>query len=361
MKEKVLKCIIAQITFQLLLISLINAQDNQFKKNYDKVYEVNETTSLEISNKYGNVDIKDWDRESVSIAVEVKAIVSNENKAQNILDNIDVVFTESGSTIRVETIFAKEFKNAFKLWNGDKRKYEINYTVHMPPTVPLNLFNKYGSVFINELSSTSNIEVRYGTLKANRIIHNDEKPLTQIILAYSDASIEDCKYSKIDIKYSKLQISASKALVVMSKYSKIFIDEGTSLVSNARYDNYRIGKLQNFVIETGYTNFKISEIKNKLQSDSKYSDFKIDYMPAGFEKIGINNKYGNYKIGIDKDASYNIEGHARYGDINYPDNSEVDAIKNKTELKVKGSVGSDKNSGSAVSINTSYGTIRLGD
>jgi hypothetical protein len=361
MKKNVLRCIIAQFTFQLLLISLINAQDNQFKKSFNKVYDVNENTRLEISNEYGNVDIDDWDRGSLSIEVEVKAIVSNEKKAQNILDNIDIKFSESGGLIRVETAFAKEFRNAFKLWNGDKRKFEINYTVHMPATVPLNLFNKYGSVFINELSSTSNIEVKYGTLKANSIIHGDEKPLTQIILAYSDATIEDCKYTKIDIKYSKLQISASKALVIVSKYSKISVDEGTSVVSNAKYDTYRIGKIQNLVIETGYTNFKISEIKNKLQSDSKYSDFKIDYIPAGFEKIGINNKYGNYKIGIDKDASYNIEGYAKYGGINYPDSPEVEAIKDKKELKVKGFIGTDRNSGSSVNINTSYGTIRLLD
>ena len=64
---------------------------------------------------------------------------------------------------------------------------------------------------------------------------------------------------------------------------------------------------------------------------------------------------------MDKDASYSIEGYAKYGDINYPDNAEVDAIKDKKELKVKGFVGSDRNSGSAVSINTSYGTIKLVD
>ena len=81
MKKKVLRCIIAQFTFQLLLISLINAQDNQFKKNYDKVYDVNENTSLEINNEYGDVDIKGWDKASISIGVEVKAIVSKEKKA----------------------------------------------------------------------------------------------------------------------------------------------------------------------------------------------------------------------------------------------------------------------------------------
>jgi hypothetical protein len=361
MKKTVIKCIGTQLFFLLLLIELINAQDSPFSKNYTKAYDVNESTRLEIINKYGNVDIKDWDKKSISVEVEVKATVSNENKAQNILDNIDVVFSESGCVISVETRFGKELSNAFKLWDGSGRKFEINYNVYMPADVPLNLYNKYGSIFINELSSTSNIDVKYGTLKANKIIHNDEKPLTQIDIAYSDATIEECKFCKIDIKYSKLQISVSKALAVVSKYSKVYIDEGTSVVSSSKYDTYRIGKIHNLVAEAAYTNYKINEIKNKLQSESKYSDFRVDYMPAGFDKITIDSKYGNYKVSIDKDASYSIEGYAKYADIHYPENDQVNKIKDNNELKVKGFVGSDNNSGSSVKINTSYATVRLAE
>ena len=359
MKRLVLKNLTALITMQLLLVLLIKAQDTEFVKNYSKEYDVNKDTRLEILNKYGDVDIRDWDKESVSLDVEVKANTSNKNKAEKILDNIDVVFSEIGNLIRVETTFDKSFNKGFRLWNGDNKKFEINYIVKMPKNIPLNLLNKYGSVFISELTSTSNIEIKYGNLKANKIIHSEEKPLTQIILAYSDGTIEECKWSKFNIKYSKIKINKSKALVVVSKYSKVFIDEGTSVVSESKYDNYEIGKLQNFLTTTAYSNFKFNEIIKKIQVESKYSDFKVEHMPEGFDKIRIDNKYGKYKIGIDSKASYKIDGYARYSKIHYPENSDVSLIQKDNEMTVKGLVGNDPNTESTVNISTSYGNVRL--
>ncbi len=360
MKRMVLKMMTAQIMMQLVLVLLIKGQDTEFIKNYSKDYDVKEDTRLEIINKYGDVDIRDWNKKSVSIEVEVKANTSNKNKAENILENIDIVFSEIGNSIKVETTFDKGFNKGFSLWNGDK-KFEINYVVNMPKNIPLNLLNKYGSVFISELTSTSNIEISYGNLKANSIIHGEEKPLTQIILAYSDGTIEECNWSKFNIKYSKININKSKALVVVSKYSKVFIDEGTSLVSESKYDNFEIGKIQNFVTATAYSNFKFNEISKKLQVESKYSDFKVDHMPAGFDKIRIENKYGKYKIGMDSKASYKIDGYARYSKILYPESTDVSLIQKNNEMTVKGLVGKDPNTESTVNINTSYGNVRLMD
>jgi hypothetical protein len=361
MKKLVLKRLTALIIIQLVLVLSIKAQDTEFIKNYSKDYGVNVDTKLEIINKYGNVDIRDWNKNSVSIEVEVKANTSNKNKAEKILENIDIEFSEIGNSISVETTFGESFKKVFGFWNGDSKKFEINYVVNMPASIPLNLQNKYGSVFISELTSTSNIEVRYGNLKANRIIHGEEKPLTQIILAYSDGTIEECKWSKFDIKYSKININKSKALVIISKNSKVFIDDGTSVVSESKYDNYEIGKIMNFLTTSGYSNFKFNEISKKIQVESKYSDFKVDYMPAGFDKIRIDNKYGKYKIGIDSKASYNIDGYARYSKIIYPENANVSLIEKSNEMTVKGLIGSDQNTNSTVNINTSYGNVRLSE
>ena len=51
----------------------------------------------------------------------------------------------------------------------------------MPKTLPVNLSNKYGNVFIDELVSTSTIDVKYGKLTANKILHDSKEPLTKII------------------------------------------------------------------------------------------------------------------------------------------------------------------------------------
>lgn len=358
MKRLILKSLTALIAMQLLLILLVRAQDNDFVKNYNKVYDVKDDTKLEILSKYGNVDIRDWKKNTISIDVEIKANTSNENRAENILDNIDIVFSEIGSRIKVETTFGKTRKT-FSLLGGDKNKHEINIIVNMPKSIPLNLLNKYGDVFISELSSTSNIEVRYGNLKANSIIHSEEKPLTQIILAYSKGTIEECKWSKFNIKYSKIQINKSKALVMVSKYSKVFIDEGTSVVSESKYDTYRIGNIQNFLTTTAYSNFKFNEISKKMQVESKYSDFKVENMPSDFDKIRIENKYGSYKIGVDSEASYIIDGYAKYAKINYPENAKASLEKDNNETWVNGLVGDNQNTESTVNIKTSYGNVKL--
>lgn len=338
-------------------ISVISAKDEEFTKKYQKEYEVRKGTQLQIENKYGNVDIKNWDKKLISIEVVITVKTSNEEKAQKLFDQVDINFDESGNVISVTTSFDSDFGRFFK-GSGDKL-VDILYSVYMPKSIPLRLSNKYGNVFINELTSTSSIEIKYGNLKANKIIHNDEKPLTKIYLAYSNAKIQQCAWVKFEIKYSKVEIDVSKALVFLSRYSKAFITRGSSLVTESKYDTYRLGKFTNLVATAGYSNFKAEEISGKIAMETKYTDLNVDHVPAGFESIKIKNEYGNYNVYIDQDASYNLDGYAKYTRINYPANSRVSRFNENNEFRVDGLVGTDVNTGSEVNISTKYGHVKL--
>lgn len=332
----------------------------EYRKDIKKEFQVNSNTQLEISNKYGNVDIKDWNNESVAIEVTIKVRTENKERADRVFSYINIILKQEGNVIKAITEFSDNFSEAFKGVNYDEKSLEINYSVFMPKYIPLSLFNKYGSVFINELSSTSTIDVKYGKLTANKILHDAQQPLTQIFLGYSNATIQECKWLKIDIKYSKLQIAQSKAVVIFSKYSKIYIDNGSSIVSEAKYDTYELGNFNNIVAVAGYTHFDIKQISNKIQFDTKYTDVIIGQVPAGFESIKINNSYGSYKIGIAKDASYSIDGYAKYCKIYYPeDNARVNRFNETTEMKINGRIGKNENSKSTVTINSNYGNIKL--
>ncbi len=333
---------------------------NEYVKEIKKEFQVNRNTQLEISNKYGNVDIKDWNNESIAIEVTIKVRTSSKERADRVFSYINIVLKQEENTIKAITEFSENFSEAFKGVNNDEKGLEINYSVFMPKYIPLNLANKYGSVFINELTSTSTIDVKYGKLTANKILHDSQQPLTQLILGYSNATIQECKWLKIDIKYSKLQIAQSKAVVVLSKYSKIYIDNGSSIVTEAKYDTYELGSFNNIVAIAGYTHFEIKKISNKMQFDTKYTDVIIGHVPAEFESIKINNSYGSYKIGIANDASYNIDGYAKYCKIYYPeDYARVNRFNEATEMKINGRVGKNENAKSSVVIYSNYGNIKL--
>jgi hypothetical protein len=276
------------------------------------------------------------------------------------LKMIHVNIVQEKNIIRAVTEIDKDFGRIFSGFHIDNSGLQINYTVTMPVTIPLNILNKYGNVFIDQLSSSSIIDVKYGKLTANKILHDSNEPFTKVYLSYSNGSIQEAGWLELDIKYSKLNITESKALALISKYSKIYVTNASSIVSDSKYDTYEIGKLNNLVITASYGHFSIKDLYGKLQVESKYTDVVVDHVDMGFNNIDINNSYGSYKLAIDPAASYRLKGYSRYCNIIYPQAaSRMSRYNENNEIKVDGIIGTSQAPEAAITINSSYGNIRL--
>jgi hypothetical protein len=347
----------AIILGSILLLNQGIYSQNEVKKDFHEEFQTNQNTVLTLDNKYGDMDLKNWDKDLIQIDVTVQVTNSSQEKAEKLLSYIDVVFSVEGDAVSAKTVFDEKFNNT-STWRDDN-DLKINYTVQMPKDIQLNLYNKYGDVFINEITGRSTIGIKYGKLKANRIYRGNEKPLTEIDLGYSDASIEESDWLKVTMKYSNLNLNSTGAIVLLSKYSKIALDECSSLVIDGKYDVYRLGKMANLVAVCAYSTFEIEEIREKLSMETEYTDCKIALIPATFSSIDITNKYGGYRIGIDPNASYQLDGQAEYAKISYPDVGKVSRIVENTSMQVNGVVGKEVNPDATVRIVTKYGGIKL--
>jgi hypothetical protein len=344
----------------LVSIGLLAQEGGSFSKEIKKEFAVNQNTRLEIFNKYGNVDIVNRDDAALSIKVLIKVDGRDKQSAEEMLKMIEINISQEGDLIRAVTEIGDDFGKHFRGFNTGDGGLEINYSVSMPKTLPINLSNKYGNVFIDELTASSTIDVKYGKLTANKILHDSKEPLSKVYLSYSTGTIQETKWIELDIKYSKVNITESKALAILSKYSKVYLTNGSSVVSESKYDTYEIGKLTNFVTTAAYGHFTISDLSGKLQVDTKYSDIIVDHISAGFEGIKIVNSYGTYKLGIDPAASYRLNGYSKYCTINYPENNaRVNRFNENNEMKVNGIIGNNQNPKAEVSVNSHYGNIRL--
>ena len=351
----------ATIFFALILSAGLLAQNGEdLTKEINKEFPVNPNTQLQLINKYGDIDIINSNDAKISIKVVVKVNGRDKNNSQDMLNMVQIEITQEGDIIKAVTNISEDFGKYFRGFHNGGEGLQIKYSVSMPKTVPLNLSNKYGNVFIDELVSTSTIDVKYGKLTANKILHDSRQPLTKIYLSYSNGSIQETKWIEADIKYSKIIINESKALAIMSKYSKLSITNGSSVVSDSKYDTYEITKLVNFVTTAAYGHFNINELSGKLQVDSKYTDVIVDHISPGFELIKVNNSYGTFKLGIDPAASYKINGYSKYCNIVYPENNaRVNRSNENNEMKVNGIVGNSQNAKAEVTVSSSYGNIRL--
>ena len=229
----------------------------------------------------------------------------------------------------------------------------------MPKQASITLVNKYGDIFVNELTGKSKIELRYGNLKAYKLLRDNNDPLSSLYIAYGNATIDEVNWFKADIKYGKLNIDKAKALVIVSKYSKIAIDQVSSIVSESKYDVYSIGTISNFVGEGGYTNYRFDELTKKLDLTLKYGDIKIGRVPSGFESIKFIGGYSSISAGIDPQASYYLTGSASYGNIKFQTENRINRIEDPTHVEVEGIIGNDQNTKSKVDISVKYGSARL--
>lgn len=361
MKALKFKSTLLLITVQLLVFTAAFAVgEEEFSKILHQEYNADANTLLFIQNKFGDVDINNWDKNQISIDVTITVDHNNEEKAKELIDYIDVKFNQSGNKIEAITEIDDKFSkwNTFS-WGKDDKDFSIDYKVYVPKNIQLDLENRYGSVFINEIAGQAKLSVKYGNLKVNKLSRDNKKPLNEIYLAYSKGTIDECNWLNLTLKYSKLEIEECKALIAVTKYSKLYVDNASSIVCESKYDEYRIGKLTNFVTTAAYTDFDFDEISKKLEVDNRYGSIKVDYIPKDFELIDIENEYGGVDLKIDLNASYNLKGYARYANIHYPDEGRVNKIKESTSLSVDGLVGKDSNTKAVVKIETKYGNVDL--
>lgn len=362
MKAIKFKTLLLIVVFGIAITTNVTAQKDKVEKKYHKEYSVTENSQLYLENKYGGIDVRNWDKNQVVIDVVITVKHRDRERADKLLSFLDVEFSQEGDKIKAVTHIDSKFsKSNWSIFSSESKEFSIDYTVNMPTDMDLELRNKYGDVFINELSGYVNVSVKYGNLKVNKLLRGNTKPHNKINIGYSKAEVTEVNWLKLDMSYSRIEFETSKALMVMSKYSKLNINDSRSIVAESKYDTYHIEEVDNFVFSGAYGTLKFDQVNKTLKLDMKYTGCSVNYIPSGFKKIIIENKYGGIKLGIDSNASYKIDGYAEYATIQIPSGSKLSRIEENTKLTINGLVGTDPNTSSVVKINTKYGSVRLDD
>jgi hypothetical protein len=359
-RRKMKKSIYKQGMFFYISLFLISTSISaeELTKEFHKEYTAG-TKTLEISNRYGDVVIQSWDKDQIVIDVKVTVEMPNSERAQRLLDLIDVQFSDNVNTVTAKTIIDDKFN--FTGW-GDSRRFSIDYTVKMPVGTDLTLANKYGNTDIDELSGLMNLEIKYGNITAGKLTRGNVKPLSKLNIAYGKGTIDETGWLDLTERYvGSMEITRSQAILLDSKYSKISLGETSSLVGESKYDNIRIDNIKNLVLENGYTEVNIGELTKKLTYNGSYGSFSIDRIPSGFESIDVETRYMGVKLGIEESASYRLEAKVSYGSLKYNE----DNFKNQRRIvennssEISGILGNEENPLSRIRVLASYGNVRL--
>ena len=247
-----------KIAFLLFLIPLVSFANNDKKlkqeksKTIKKQYSVDRNATVNIDNKYGNINITTWNKNSVEITVVITVKGNSLSSVEKKLSRINVDFNASSNLVSAKTKFDNS-SSSWSFWGkSNNTSYKVNYTVKMPVSNNVKLNNDYGNILINEINGTTNINCDYGKL----IIGDLNNSNNNINIDYTSSStINFMKSGSINADYSKLTVD---------KTDKVKITIGTKANNNFNFKmNLQYSKFR-------YNNDRVEMFKSIEKSSKKY-------------------------------------------------------------------------------------------
>ncbi|NOY50293.1 MAG: hypothetical protein GXO88_07020 [Chlorobi bacterium] len=308
----------------LLLLLQTNLIGQTFEKSrsISKSFYAGKDTELQVSNKYGNIQLETWEKDSVKVDISLKVISSKESKLNMTIDYIDFQFNATKHYIIAQTAFEgqgtfwSDVKDLAGTVFNSNTKTQIDYKIYLPASLKISIENKYGNIYISDYAGEINIKLSNGDLKAHQFTGQ-----TTIAMSFANADIDELSKGKFDISYfSELHIDKCDSIRLDSKSSKIYIKDFNALDINSNRDRLSLGEGNSISGKLMFSHTEIEKLNSSLKTDTHYGDFEINSLGGMIKGIDISaastdfviNKLSSQAISVD--ITYNENAGLYYQD-----------------------------------------------
>ncbi len=338
----------------------VKENDYEKSKKFTQTYDLENKDKVSLSNQFGNIKIVTWADKKIKVDVDIEVAAKTEAKATKIIDGINIKHSKNDGLVSFKTTILEKdnYNNNFHVTStktgtktskktnittttktsatvitktnkngetetenivGDDEKYncnyknnsqsmKINYTVYLPASTTLKMYNEFGNTFIEDYEGILTSNNEYGNFTANILTNKDN----EIVVEYGNAEIKTLTSPDIKISYGncditniigigKLEFSYSSDVLIgvsknvgdikiINEYStiEITVNENTnaSFLIKSSYGDVK-NKNKSFVLKTG------KEEDDECCNFTKKYEGKIG---TGASKIEIDNDYGKVKF-----------------------------------------------------------------
>jgi hypothetical protein len=286
-----------------------NGDDEVIKRKLiNKSYNVTGNDKLDVENQFGNVMVSVWDKNEITVDIEIVAKASTDEKATAIMDEINVEDAQHGDLISFKTKVGVLDNKHGDHKHKDNQSFNIDYIIHLPAGNPLKLMNSFGKITVPDLRGTVDLTSKFGGLTAGKLSNVDA-----IDVEFGEASIGDISNGKLTLKFDKKadigKLSGSVKLnIEFSDHVQFRVDDDISELSVFEsYSNIRMivtkALSADFEIHTSFGEFhNDSEFKVQEKKEGNNDEgprFDKDYAGRSGEgkaKIKIKSSFGNIHL-----------------------------------------------------------------
>ena len=358
------------LIFSLLLIfslstgTLLSAQIIKKSKQLSRSFPANRNTEIEISNKYGNINIITWEKDSVRFDIELEVKGPKQSKVDKTFNLIDFEFESTkyytiANTVFVGSSFWSDVSDKSSNFFGSKTKVKIVYNVYLPTTINLKISNKYGNIYAKDYNGKLNIELSNGDFKANNLTG-----YAAINCEFGMCDIQKIDEGKLNIKYGGAYLEEAEQLNIESKSSEFHFNEIGGMKLNSKRDKFFVAKLGRLEGSSDFSRLEIESIEEAVDFSAEYGDIVIRSFGDEVSLFNLKTDDSNVVLHFTDEKQYNLDILATE-DTRVYYSSSITNIKNKEIegeeklVQVDCIVGENKKQIIPVKISSESGTLSL--
>lgn len=346
------------------MLNPLSAQSVSEKRSFIRTMPLEKNSRLEIKNKYGDIHITSWKKDSVNIMAEIEAFAPNHSKLDKMFDGIEINITGTGSLVRAETEFGHEITEVLESFKGLTQKIidydsrvQINYYINIPDDVDINMENQFGDIDMENNTGIISVKLSNGDFKANSL-----NRISEFSLDFGDAEIGSVKSGKINTSFSKYVISECGDLSINSTSGRFELGNAEKIDIESRRDKFFIGNINGISGISYFTDYHIENLNGNTDLAVKYGSFNAESIDARFENINLTSAYCDITLDIDPSASCEFEIRHINAFVVIPDKnikSRKETLnEEKKEYLISGTLGSNPGT-RKVMIDATRGNIYL--
>ena len=328
MKSNLFKLI--PVLYFLLLLS-VSARGQSFSKENKIVrsFVLTNDTEIEITNKYGDINLESWDNDSIRIEINYKVTSTKESKLDKTFNAINFDFNANQYYIIAKTVF--EGKGSFwtdvsdianNMFAGGTYT-SIDYTIYIPADKRINLTLKYGNVYMANYDGYFKLSLSNGDFKAHNLDGEVELDIT-----FGDATINKIEDGKVKISYGTFSLENSNKLSIIGQSAEFDLGVINNLVIDSKRDKVTIEEIGDISGVTYFSRLVIDDVVYKLDLSTKYGSVKLKEISSKVKKVQLSSYSTTVNMFFRNDYNYFIS-------LTSNDKADVTYSANMGEFKTK--------------------------
>ena len=360
----VTRCKIVLWIALVLFSAQVSIAQERVSKIVEESFPLPGTGELILENKYGNISLKGWDQDEVSIKIDIKVNHRKHDTAKDLLNRINPEIKSGSNYVSIVSKIANkntgwfaDFFNRNNPIDFDRSRVQIDYEIFLPRNAGLKVTNRFGDVIIDSWSGSLNTLIEHGDLWINEDLNKAD-----VILKFGKLRARSLDYASLNLKNGDLDMENSKSLRLSSDGSELKMATVNSLEIYSNKDDILIDEAGTVYGNLKFSTLNLERLSQEADLTMKIADFRVRQITNSEAELLIEQESSDINITV-TDFSHLFEATLEQGVVRLPKNFEnVNSRlldKGKKLREIEASYGGEKTG--LISIKGIKGIVTLNE